>query len=140
MQRTFTRHIANILIACFSLVFVHMLMPHSHRDSGTSLEKHQHHHHESTSHSHSGLPDLLDFLMDISHIEIGENHLEEYLTSSKQVSPTNQIDFSDDGLPGTNLQLVYFHSKDFDGRKLLKTPRPLVFIDNSLTRGPPFLS
>jgi hypothetical protein len=131
---------AVILLACFSLVFVHATIPHSHQDVETSRQNHQHHHQNSMSHSHSGWADILDFLKDISHSQIGKNHLEEYLNSSKQVIPINTVDFSYDGFPGANLRIVNFHSEVINTRKSLKARFPIFFIDNPLQRGPPFLS
>jgi hypothetical protein len=135
MQYSFTRCIAKVLLACFSLVFIHAVTPHSHFEDEPETIDH-HHDTDGNSHSHSGLTGILDFLNDLTHSEIGENHLEEYLSSSKQIVPLNINDVTGCDISNTVTQVV-FQSDGFNFVKPVDVPLHHRFIKNSPWRGPP---
>ena len=135
MHHTSTRHTAMILLTCFSLVFLHAFTPHSHlEDELVSIDHHQDN--SGKSHSHSGLSEILDFLKEAVHSQIGENHLEEYLTSPKESILRSTNVFSTCDLPFGTIQFV-FYPKVFDSQKEVNIPLQHKFIESSPRRGPP---
>ena len=137
MHHSITRHIAIILLACFSLVFIHAIAPHSHFEA--ELETFGHHHDsDGNRHSHSGLSGILDFLNDLTHSEIGENHLEEFLNSSNKI-PLSNVDVTGCDISKTIAQLI-FQSNGLDVTKPIKLSLQQVFFENSPRRGPPSAS
>lgn len=143
MQSTYFKYIATLLLICFSIVFVHSLKPHSHNDKDRSEARHhdQHHQHDqhhSNSHSHSMLSDFFDFFKDISHTQIGENHLKEFLTTPKQFSPSHHYDHSDNVWIHTHTSLDFPPGTDIENKRLQTTPSLKTYHFSDLCmRGPP---
>ena len=135
MQHSFTRYIANVLLVCFSLVFIHAVIPHSHFEDEPETINHQHDT-DGNEHPHSGLSDILDFLSDLTHSKIGEDHLEEYLSSSKQIIPLNINYVTGCDIYNTITQVV-FQSDGFKFVKPANIPFQQRLFENSPRRGPP---
>ena len=124
-----------VLLACFSLVFVHAVTPHSHFVNELDINDH-HHNTDGNRHTHSGLSEILDFLKDVTHSQIAENHLEEYLSASKQIIPLNNNDVSGCDICNTITQFV-FQSSGFDVAKPVIITLQQRFFESSPRRGPP---
>jgi len=65
--------IANVYMIVYFLTLAHQLFPHHHQ-----TKSHSHSH----SHSHSILANFLDLIKDIYEVDLGQNHLEEYLSNT----------------------------------------------------------
>ena len=62
----------------YLLTLAHQLFPHNHNiEADTHPKDHSHDHH-----SQSILANFLDLIKDIYEVDLGQNHLEEYLTNS----------------------------------------------------------
>jgi len=137
MRNTSSKNIASLLLICFGIVFVHTFIPHSHNIEGHSEVKHQDFDHPN-SHSHSILSDFFDLFKDISHTQIGENHLEEYLTAPKQLSSSKHQDNSDNLRIEENSDLEL--SGGMDNYEITLPTKPFLktyHLGNLNRRGPP---
>jgi len=92
MQSNYSKKFATLLLVCICIVFVHLLIPHSHGIVRHSEAKHfqaysvHDEDHHATDHSHSIFSEFLDFFRDFSHPQIGEHHLAEYVVFTIHLS------------------------------------------------------
>lgn len=77
-MRSSLKVIASIFMIVYFLTLAHQLLPHHHNiEADTDPKDHSHDHH-----SQSILADFFDLLKDIYEIDLGQNHLEEYLSNT----------------------------------------------------------
>ena len=70
--------IASVYMIVYFLTLAHQLFPHHHNiESDFHPKGHSHDHH-----SQSILANFIDLIKDIYEVDLGQNHLEEYLTNS----------------------------------------------------------
>ena len=70
--------VATVYLIVYLLTFAHQLFPHHHKiEAETHPQDHSHDHH-----SQSILANFLDLIKDIYEIDLGQNHLEEYLSNT----------------------------------------------------------
>ncbi len=77
-MRESIKGIASVYLIVYSLTLAHQLFPHHHNiEADFHPKDHSHDHH-----SQSILANFLDLIKDIYEVDLGQNHLEEYLTNS----------------------------------------------------------
>ena len=70
--------IASVYMIVYFLTLAHQLFPHHHNiEADTHPKDHSHDHH-----SPSLLANFLDLIKDIYEVDLGQNHLEEYLSNT----------------------------------------------------------
>lgn len=82
-----------VLLTLYAFVQLHGIIPHNHDDANheqvVHFDSHNHEHHHGHFHNHTHDFHLLDFLMglldNITHIDLGEKHLEDYINERNEV-------------------------------------------------------
>ena len=133
------------LIAVYSIVFLHNVIPHIHLSSEVAhFEMEEHDHHNSNGHHHHHKQDisLLDSLLDLighhSHENTSENQLDEYLSNDS----SNNLKINENGLNKLMVaHLIVIDKLNEDVQLSLFSRPPILYeLINSSSdplRGPP---
>ena len=131
-MRSSLKGIASLYMIVYFLTLAHQLFPHHHKtESHTNSHDH---------HSQSILADLLDLIEDIYEVDLGQNHLEEYLSNSSyqfNKQPLSLTAIIADNWADIEISILASVPNIIDIPEWVVSPDHLLGNDR---RGPPILS